>query len=193
MSFWATSDGTIATTTGGSYEAPTGNSEPIPDGSSVKAVISSAQWKSPKDNDSVEYVELEWTVVEPEDYANRKVWQKLWIDDFDPSVADPVKAQRKTDNHKRMLAAIDANAGGKLAKKAVRPTDHDLALALMQRPMIAKVKEWAIGDAKGNWIAAISPGKGGEVKIAAAAAPKKAAPAKSSAFVDDDLDSDIPF
>ena len=129
MSFWNTSDGELATQNGGNYEAPTGNSEPIPDNSSVKAVISNAQWKSPRGNDSVEYVELEWQIVEPAEYVNRKIWQKLFVDDFDPSVADPTKAQRKTDNHKRMLAAVDANAGGKLAKKGIRPTDSDLALA----------------------------------------------------------------
>jgi len=187
MSFWNTSDGELATQTGGNYEAPTGNSEPIPDNSSVKAVISSAQWKSPRDNDSVEYVELEWQVVEPAEYVNRKIWQKLFVDDFDPKVADPVKAQRKTDNHKRMLAAIDANAGGKLAKKGVRPTDSDLALALMQRPMIIKVKTWETGDAKGNWICAVNSAKSGTVSVGQAAAPKKAAAPAA------DLDDDIPF
>jgi hypothetical protein len=192
--FWNTSDGELATQTTGTYEAPTGNSDPIPDGSSVKAVIGSAQWKSPRDNDSVEYVELEWSVVEPAEYVNRKVWTKLWIDDLDPSASekDEAKAIKKRDSHKRMLAAIDANAGGKLAKRGVRPTDSDLALALMQRPMIIKVKEWAIGDAKGNWVCAVSSAKGGAVNIAEAA-PKKAAPkpATGSAFYDDD--SDIPF
>lgn len=190
--FWATSDGELATQTNGSYEAPTGNSEPIPDGSSVLAMINSASWKSPRDNDSVEYVELEWQIAQPEEYANRKIWTKLWIDEFDPAVTDPVKAQRKTDNHKRLLAAIDANCGGKLAKKATRPDDGALALALMQRPMIIKTKVWEMGDGKGNWVAAVSPAKGGKIEIAAAAAPKsKPKPAASSAF-DDDSDS-IPF
>jgi len=189
MSFWTTSDGELATQTGGEFETPSGNTDPIPDGSSVLAMITSAGWKNPKDDTSVEYVELEWQVAQPEEYANRKVWQKLWIDDLDPSAKDEAKAIRKRDNHKRMLAAIDANCGGKLAKKGARPDDSALALALMQRPMVIKVKTWDNdkGEPAGNWICAVSP------KTAAiSAAVSKAKPnAKASSFEDDD--EQIPF
>jgi len=190
MSFWTTSDGELATQTGGEFETPSGNTDPIPDGSSVLAMITSAGWKNPKDDTSVEYVELEWQVAQPEEYANRKVWQKLWIDDLDPSAKDETKAIRKRDNHKRMLAAIDANCGGKLAKKGARPDDSALALALMQRPMVIKVKTWDNdkGEPAGNWICAVSP------KTAAiSAAVSKAKPNAKPAGFADDLDDDIPF
>jgi len=188
--FWATSDGELATQTGTEFEAPGGNIEPIPDGSSVLAMITSAAWKPHRDNASVEYVELEWQVAQPEAYANRKIWQKLFIDDLDPSAKDETKAVRKRDNHKRMLAAIDANCGGKLAKKGTRPDDSSLALALMQRPMVIKVKTWDNdkGEAAGNWICAVSP----KTAAISAAVSKAKSPAKVSAFADDDED-EIPF
>ena len=181
--FWDTNDGEKATTGANSYETPGTDNEHIPDGSSVLARITSAKWD--KDKDFNEYISLEWTVAEPEAYANRKVWQKLWVTDFDPNAKDEAKAQKKQDNAKRMLAAIDANAGGKLAKKASKPGDEDLALAITNRPMVIKLKIWEMGDAKGNWIAAVSP-RTAEVKVGAAAKPK------TPAFADD-LDDGIPF
>lgn len=194
MSFWSTSDGELATQTGGSYESPTGNTDPIPDGSSVLAMIASAQWKNPRNDDAVEYVELEWTVAQPEEYANRKIWQKLWIDDLDPSAKDEAKAIRKRDNHKRMLAAIDANCGGKLAKKGVRPSDTDLAVALMQRPMVIKVKIWENdkGEPGGNWICGVNS-KTSAVSVAPAAAPKPKAMAAAGAGAFEDDEDEIPF
>ena len=189
-SFWSTSDGeTIQGES--SFETPSGNTDPIPDNSSVLARITSAQWKSPRDEPLIKYVELEWTIQEPADYVNRKVWHKLWVDDLDPSVLSKQdgqkKAERKRDNARRMLAAIDANAGGKLAKKNSKPTDEELALALTNRPMIIKLRTWddqQTGKPAGNWVVAVSSAKTGRVEITAA-------PVKSNA-VDEDPDF-VPF
>lgn len=189
MGFWDLSDGESAATGEKEYEQETGNLDPIPDGSSVLAIIDEAKWGETRD-DHAEFVSLRWSVMEPAEYANRKVFQKLWVTDDDPNVSDAAKMDRKRDKAKRMLAAIDANAGGKLARKAARPTDDDLALALTNKPMIIKCMVWEMGDNKGNWIAAVAPkSKGIDVKEA------KAKPATTSsraapAAIDDD---DIPF
>ena len=192
--FFSLSDGSSAVDTGTSYEAPSGNIEPIPDGSTLLAMISGAKWESPRDDSSVSYVQIEWTMLQPADYANRKIWQKLWVNDFDPSAKDDAKAKKKRDNAKRMLAAIDANCGGKLAKSVANnpggvPDDDDLTIALSNRPMVIKVKVWEIKDGadvkSGNWIVSVAP-KTAEVAVIGGA-PKKAA---GKAAIDEDS---IPF
>jgi len=192
--FFSLSDGGSAVDTGTSYEAPSGDIAPIPDGSTVLAMISGAKWESPRDDSTVSFVQLEWTILQPADYANRKVWQKLWVNDLDPGAKDEGKAKKKRDNAKRMLAAIDANCGGKLAKSvAANPTgvpdDDDLAISLSNRPMVIKMKVWEIKDSaetkSGNWIVSVAP-KSAEVSISDAA-PKKAPSAKAP------LDDGIPF
>ena len=187
------SDGESAATGEKEYEQETGNLDPIPDGSSVLAIIDEAKWGETRD-EHAEFVSLRWSVMEPAEYANRKVFQKLWVTDDDPNVSDAAKMDRKRDKAKRMLAAIDANAGGKLARKAARPTDDDLALALTNKPMIIKCMVWEMTDRQtgntnsGNWIAAVAPkSKGVDVKEAKASPAKKPAPQNN---VDDD---DIPF
>lgn len=190
MSFWDLSDGETAATGEKEYEQPSGNLEPIPDGSSVMAIIDEAKW-SETQNENAEYISLRWSVTGPEEYINRKVFQKLWVTDDDPNTKDADKMEKKRDKAKRMLAAIDANCGGKLARKAARPNDDDLALALTNKAMVIKCMVWEMGDNKGNWIAAVSPkSKGVSVVAAKAPAAKPSSPASSFG---DDLDDDIPF
>ena len=64
---------------------------------------------------------------------------------------------------RRMLAAIDTNAGGQLLK-AGQPTDETLALNLVGKPMVIKCMTWSMPDRErpgevieGNWIAAVGP------------------------------------
>ena len=195
MSFWDLSDGETAATGEKEYEQATGNLDPIPDGSSVMAIIDEAKWSETRDRDA-EFISLRWSVMEPAEFANRKVFQKLWVTDDDPNTSDAAKMEKKRDKAKRMLAAIDANCGGKLAKKAARPTDDDLALALTNKPMVIKCMVWEMKGTdgtmnSGNWIAAVAPRtKGIDVKAAKAPAAKSSSTASSFA---DDLDSDIPF
>ena len=195
MGFWDLSDGETANTGEKEYEQETGNLDPIPDGSSVMAIIDEAKWQETRDRDA-EFISLRWSVMEPAEYANRKVFQKLWVTDDDPNAKDADKAAKKRDKAKRMLAAIDANAGGKLSKVPRRPSDDDLALALTNRPMIIKCMVWEMGDNKGNWIAAVSPkSKGVDVKAAkvATGGGGKSMSGTRNVIADDVDDDDIPF
>lgn len=191
MGFWDLSDGETANTGEKEYEQETGNLDPIPDGSSVLAIIDEAKWQETRDRDA-EFISLRWSVMEPAEYVNRKVFQKLWVTDDDPNAKDAEKAAKKRDKAKRMLAAIDANAGGKLSKVPRRPSDDDLALALTNRPMIIKCMVWEMKGSdgtmnSGNWIAAVSPKAKGVSMTEAKALARKAAPVPD---VDDD---DVPF
>lgn len=198
MSFWDLDDGTSAATGEKEYEQPTGNLSPIPDGSNVLAVVDDAKWDMTREQDA-EFISLRWSVIEPAEYANRKIFQKLWVSDDDPNAKDADKAKAKRDKAKRMLAAIDANCGGKLAKTPRKPTADDLALALTNKPMVIKCMVWEMTDRdgksnSGNWISAVfSKAKG--VSVAAAAAPAKAArkPEPARSFADNLDDDEVPF
>lgn len=198
MSFWDLSDGTDASqNTQTEYEIPGGNMNPIPDGSSVLAMIDEAKWD---EKEAAEFISLRWSVLSPDEYKNRKVFQKLWVTDYDPTAKDADKAAKKRDRARRMLAAIDANAGGKLVKKGGQPTDDDLTSCLSNKPMIIKCMVWSMPDREqpgqnieGNWISAVAPkAKGIDVKEPA---PKKSAPVGSGAPAGGgrDMDDEIPF
>lgn len=184
MSFWNTSTGEdTAAAPEKEYSIGGGNFDNIPDNSDVLAAISAAEWATDKDSDG-EFISIEWTVMKPEEFANRKVWQKLWVKDPDPKAKKP---EQKRDKALRMLATIDANAGGRLARKGTQPTDDELALALTGKPMMVKVMEWEMAGNTGNWIAAVSPAN------KALSIGKAKAPAKVAAGNSDLGDDDIPF
>jgi hypothetical protein len=192
MSFWNTSSGEDAAKTGGEYEVAT-SMEPIPEGSSVLAMIDEAKWDQTANAD--EYVSLRWNVLAPEQFKNRKVFQKLWVTDHDPNAKDSTKAIAKTDKARKMLAAIDANAGGKLTAKDARPTTDDLTMALCDKPMVITLGVWESnqGGNGGNWVMAVAP-KSKELKVgtAKAASKPKAQAGSGGASSYDDGDS-IPF
>lgn len=178
MSFWDLSDGKSAADNAvEEYEIAAGGAfAPIPEGSSVLALIDEAGWQ---DKDGTDYIELRWVVLAPDQYKNRKIFQKLWVEG-DPSVADAKKAALKKDKAIRMLSAIDMNAGGKLVKKAGKPTNEDLMSCLTNKPMIIKLAVWEMDDKErpgetvsGNWICAVAPKtKGVDVKEDTRPAPK---------------------
>lgn len=203
MSFWDLSTGESAKDTGTEYETGGGNMLPIPEGSSVLAAADEVKWAA--DNAGNRFISLRWSVLGPEEYKNRKVFHKLWVTDLDPSAKDEAKGVAKRDKARKMLAAIDANAGGKLAQKSGVPTDDDLGMALINKPMIVTLQVWQVqdrqtgGTVEGNWVCAVNPKSNGvDVK---AAKPRSAA----SGRVDDsfgtsagtsrgrDLDDEIPF
>jgi len=193
--FWNLSDGEDAAKTGAEYEIPGGNMDPIPAGSSVLAMIDEAKWDHTQ-NDAEEYISLRWTVLAPEEYKNRKVFHKLWVTDHDPNAKDHAKAVAKTDKARKMLAAIDANAGGKLTAKDARPSDDDLARALQDRPMVITLMVWEsnTGGGGGNWVSAVAP-KNKTLKIGDKA-PAKAGGNRSSGSSGGsraDVDDEIPF
>ena len=195
--FWGLSDGSSATDTDENFELAGGNLEPIPEGSTVIAAVEAAAWKD--DNDNNEFLEIKWRVAKPEAFANRVIYQKLWVTDADPRAKDEAAAKKKTDNARRLLSRIDAEAGGKLARKSGKPTDDELAVALQNKLMAIKVMVWAMkgndgSDMSGNWIAAVMS-KTKPVEITNAAPPKaQAAKVQTSqGFVDFDDDGDVPF
>lgn len=163
--FWNLSDGEDVTqNASGSFDAGGGNMMPIPNDTSVLAAIDEAKWD--KDGVGNRFISLRWAVLQPEEFENRKVFQKLWVLDDEPKAKDPVK---KRDKAKKMLGAIDMNAGGKLLAKPVMPTDESMTLHLTNKPMIIKVMVWNMRDSQtgdmnsGNWVGAVSSKAEGKV------------------------------
>lgn len=170
MSFWNTSEEIT-----GSFESGGGDIEPIPANTTVLAAPDEAKWD---DHNGDYYISVRWVVLQPKEYANRKIFQKIRVEDKDP---------KKADKAKRMLGAIDHNAGGKLAASGEKPTDESLTRNLVNKPMMLKLQLWEIeaddGTKKrGNWVSAVAPRSGN------AAAPVAAKPAQD--IVESD---DIPF
>lgn len=159
MSFWETSDGSLNAT--GSFEISGGS--PIPANTTCLAMPTNAKWDEYQGERNIS---IEWTVVDGE-YKNRKVFQKVRVADGDT---------KKRDRAIRMLAAIDANAGGKLMALGHEPSDMELQQHLMHKTMYIKVMVWEFDGKSGNWVSAVS------------AAATNQAPVAS----DDDIDS-IPF
>jgi len=200
MSFWDLSEGGSATDDGAKeFDGGGGNFDPIPDGSNVLAIIDSIAWaNTQQDGSGAEHVKATWSIVSPDEYANRKIVHKIWVTDLDPSVKDQEKAIKKRDKARKMLAAIDANAGGKLGMRQGKPSDDELALNLCNKPMIITARIWEVEDRNtgatisGNWVSAVAPkSKGIDVKAAAAQKPK---PAQSGGGTGRrDMDDDIPF
>jgi len=135
----------------GSFETGGGDIEPIPSNTTVLAAPDEAKVDNYQGDD---YISLRWTVLAPPDYKNRKIFQKLRVYDAD---------SKKADKAKRMLAAIDANAGGHLLTADTNPTDALLTKSLVNKPMLLKLQIWEIEDAntgekkRGNWISAVAP------------------------------------
>lgn len=155
--FWGLSDGD-SVKSGASYQMEGGNISPIPDGTQVLAALDETKWDS---KDGNEYISLRWSVLRPETYKNRKVFQKLWVLGNNPNQSDPVKAKAQGDKAKRMLAAIDTNCGGKLLSGGGKPSDMDLQSSLLGKPMVIKLAVWEMegttGDKMtGNWVQGVS-------------------------------------
>lgn len=195
MSFWNVSDGEdLKNNSNGEFDAGGGKIELIPDETSVLAAIDEAKWDRNRDGDR--YISLRWTVLAPEELKNRKIFQKLWVLDDDPTAKD---AEKKRDKAKRMLAAIDTNAGGKLMARNEAPTDESLTSCLTMKQMVVRVMVWeqkdrSTGDMiRGNWVGAVSP-KSSSVSSSDEVAKKSAAAAaKSTEGSRRELDDEIPF
>jgi hypothetical protein len=194
MSFWNTSeDEDLSQSSTGEFDGGGGSMDPIPEGSKVLAMPKEAKWD---EYEGTEFITIQWQVAKPAEYLNRVIFHKLYVTDDDPKAKDPIK---KRDKAKRMLAAIDKNAGGKLAKKAARPSDVDLMSALVGKAMLLKLGVWEMagqdGTPKaGNWVISVAPKGSDEVAVAATKPkPSQAAASNSRASVaDDDFDS-VPF
>lgn len=172
MSFFTTSDNK-AVDTSGKFESGGGNIEPMPEGTSVLAAPVEAGWKSYEGED---YVNIQWQVLAPTEYRNRRIFQKIKV--YDPTAA-------KADKAKRMLAAIDTNAGGKLMALDKTPEDADLTQTLVGKQMMLRLGLWEMNDKRGNWVQAVAP--------KSATATPAATPAPAAAQQEVLTDEDIPF
>lgn len=169
MSFWNLSDNTEIEKSG-EFESGGGGFEPLPNNTDCLAAVDEAKWDS---YEGEEYISLRWVILKPDGYKGRKIFQKIKVNESD---------SKKADKAKRMLAAIDTNAGGKLMASGEAPTDMSLMQSLSNKPMVIKLMIWEIDGKRGNWVSKVSP-KNGELS-----AP---APVKKE-VIEDDYD-DVPF
>lgn len=173
MGFWNLSDGK-AVESKSEFELG-GGFEVIPDGSRVLAAVEECkddQWEGER------FFNLKWRILEGE-YKNRIIFQKLKV--FSSK-------EKQRDNAITMLAAIDANAGGKLMASGKEPTDFAIASALANRPMILLLRVWESEDKQktGNYVAGVFSRQ----QTKAAPAPKQSASSNEPPM---DFDSDVPF
>lgn len=186
--FWDLNDGTSAVNTDGNFDAGGGDFEPIPNDTGAIAAIEEAKWDG-KDGD--DWISIRWRIARPEAYANRVVFQKVKV--FGTSRDKDRNAT--ADKAKRMLAAIDANAGGCLRKLEAMPGDEDLMRCLSGKMMAIKIMIWKMktdGEERvGNWVSAVAPVKGQKQhsQPTPKPAPKPAATETTAGFSEDD----IPF
>lgn len=207
MSFWQTQSGEDVSQSSGAFEAG-GSFEPIPKGQNCRATVESINWSEAQNgiDEGTQYIEATWCVIAPEKYANRKIFQKLWVYGK-PSSKDP---EKKRGNDLRMLAAINVHARGNPLPVAADPTDSDLAkllntIAMLTLDVYTFTRDDGT-DSSGNWVRSIQaasnqPASTGTQtrqvppaqhrKPAAKPAPaSKPAPQAPEA---DDFDDEIPF
>ena len=176
MSFFMTSTGeNAAANATGEFNAGGGDFAPIPKDTRVLAMCEEA---SIKEYQGARYVNLKWVVAQPAEYKNRVVFQKIRCWETDSA---------KRDKALRMLAAIDANCGGKLAASGVEPDDLALQQHLTAKPMVLKLGVWDIEGKQGNWIQEVAKYNPSGAKAAAPKPAPKPAPAMD---IDDET---IPF
>ena len=177
MSIFNLSTGKKAEATG-SFEMG-GSSEPIPDGTKVKAAITEAKWD---EYEGSRYISLRWDVLDGE-FKKRVIFQKVKVYDPDP---------KKADRQRNMLAAIDANCGGKLMLVEGEPTDIDIIKSLANKPIVIRLGVWEMNDRKGNWVTAVEGNGKSPAKHSEKPAPEKKKPAPEPESEDEETE-DIPF
>ena len=171
--FWSVSNGQL--TSSGTFE--NNGADPIPANTNLKACIDEIEWETAKpEYGGDQYIKARWTVLDGE-YKGRKVFQKLRVNDAE-----------KRDKAIRMLAAIDANCGGRLMASGQTPDDSMLQMALCNHPMVIKVQVYDINDTKGNWVSMVSPISGQSQQPMQQAPQQAAAPQQSQP-----TPGDIPF
>lgn len=185
MSFFTTSTGeNAAATATGEFSAGGGDFAPIPKDTRVLAMCDEAKIS---EYQGQSYINLKWSIAQPKEYKGRVIFQKIKCWEADAN---------KRDKALRMLAAIDANAGGKLAASGAEPTDLSLQTSLTAKPMVLKLGVWDMDGKTGNWVQEVSKHQPKPGTAAPAPAPKpqpapKPAPVETqSTGVDMD---DIPF
>lgn len=190
MADWlTTSEGEDLTQQKGDYEAPIFSGEPIPADTTALAMIEKCGWVEYEGDN---YFNIQWSVLQPEEFKNRKVFQKLWLTDTDPRAKD---ADKKRDGAKRMLKAIDDMSGNPLVKSKRDLDSMDDAFmqkSLVNKIMIVKIMVWENNDKSGNYIAAIKK-KDSEKPSIGKTAPRHTPPPKGTTAKQMVGDDDVPF
>lgn len=166
------------------YDASEGFGKPLPDNTEVLASCTAIEWS---EYEGIENIRSTWTIVLPAEHKDRKIFYTFKVNDKNPE---------KADKARKMLAAIDATHGGKLAALEADPTDLDLGRALISKLMVLKIGYYDMtdkGGKEGNYIKAVSPRKSGAVAEEVVREPAKKAPKKAAPPSMDQFDDDIPF
>jgi|SRR5690554_989174 len=181
MSFWNTSNNAPVQATQ-SFEMTT-DLEPIPANTVLRSIITEAKWDEYQGD---RYISIRWDVIDGP-HKGRVIFQKIRAADADP---------KKRDKAIMMLAAIDANAGGRLMASGQEPTDVAMMQNLCNKPMQVRAKVWSIKDEatgevkKGNWIDGVFAANGAPQS---APAHQQSAPTAPAAPAQQSYDSDIGF
>lgn len=188
--FWNLSDGSeVKNDEAGEFDSGGGDFEPIPAKTSVLAAADEVKWDDYQDE---EYISIRWSVLQPAEYKNRKIFQKVKVNEPD---------SKKADKAKRMLLAIDSNAGGNLVKLGKQPDDQDLQKHLCNKPMILMLQVWKLESESGetisgNWVSAVSP-RNKKTSVPSTKKSEAKKPVENVADndddIDDDIEDDIPF
>ncbi|AAW67542.1 hypothetical protein [Listonella phage phiHSIC] len=166
MSFFTLSDGQ-AVEQQTEFDAGGQDFEAIPNNTKVLFAADTAEWA---EYEGDQYINIKWDILDGE-YKGRKIFQKVRVKDSDP---------KKRDKALRMLVAIDTNCGGGLMRLGTEPTDMDLSVNILGKPMHGMLKVWQIKDEngkvekEGNWVAAVSSATNNTMQ----AAPQKQEPEK---------------
>lgn len=204
MSFWDLDDGgNAAKTATDTVKGEGGSFEPLPGGSKVLSEITEIKWVNPESDDA-RFIQINWSVLRPEEFEGRKLRQKLFVAELDLSNGrNEEKAKKRRVAAKKTLATLALNAGGKLLKLTGEPDDDDLAAALMGKQAVLGVEIFSIVDKTGgpnitgNWVRDIFPkqertliGKDVLAPAKSSGGGKSGGGGRSAAVEDDD---EIPF
>ena len=138
----------------------------IPDGTSVIAAIKGAKWATDDNDNGAEMVQVTWEVVQPKEYEGTRIYHKLRVNS---------SKDKQRDKAVRMMTAIIVIAKVQAVMAKGLPSDDVLSSALVNKLARITVKEWEMGDNKGNWVCKVAD-RHAEAPV----------PQKSSAPADDD-------
>ena len=147
----------------------------IPDKTTILAAFKSADIE-PANSYHDGRISIKWDVLKPSEYQGLVTKQNIKC--FS-------KKESERDKALDMLAAIDKNAGGKLAAAGVEPTHESLNRALTGSVMLLEMAVMTSDDGtKNNWVRKVSPRSQQSAPVAQ--------PLTASQIAEID-DSDIPF
>ena len=168
----------------GEYKQKTGF-DPLPEGTRVLQTLEEIKLDSFQGSDH-EHLNIKWRIEAPEEFNNRVYFQSIYINGSDPTSPyyDESKQDKNFNDARRMLFAIDYNAGKKIAALKREPTQEELQEFLIGARMMAVLGVSKTGKQVVRGISGIDPAAKEEIKAAAT---------KSVPKFDDSEEDLIPF